>query len=250
MYGEIDIMLGLAAVALVAGYVDAIAGGGGLLTVPALLYAGLPPVEAVATNKLQGSFGVAASSYAFWKAGRVDLRRLWPAISAAATGAALGGVTVRHVDPGFLRGLVPVLLVILACYYVLAPRTGFLRPSQRLGDAAFAALVAFPVGFYDGFLGPGAGSFYLTGFVLLAGADLIDATGRTKVLNLASNVASLGIFLAGGDVSFSYGMPMIVGQALGSWLGAHSAMHYGSALIRPMVVMVSLAMAIRLLLAG
>ena len=245
-----ELVLLLMAVAFVAGYVDAVGGGGGLLTVPALLYAGLSPVEALATNKLQGTFGVAASSFRFWKAGYIDLSASRLAVVGAAAGAAAGSLAVSRIDPALLRTIVPGILILAACYFAVAPWLPASPTKQPLTPLGVALAVAVPIGFYDGFLGPGTGSFFVLGLMLLAGRDLVRATAQTKLLNLASNVAALAVFLAGDKINFALGLPMILGQMAGGWLGAQSAVRHGATIIRPMVIFVSSARAIRLLLAN
>ena len=187
----------LAAVAVVAGMLDAIAGGGGLITVPALLLAGLDPVVAVATNKLQGVFGTASATFAFARAGKIDLPSAWPMAVLAAIGAMAGAVAVRILPGAWLAGLVPLLLIGMALYFGLSPRMTDADARRRMAPALFAATVVPLVGFYDGFFGPGAGSFYMMGFVTLLGLGVVRATGQTKLLNLASNGGSLALFVAG-----------------------------------------------------
>jgi uncharacterized membrane protein YfcA len=246
---DVMVLAALVLTAFVAGYVDAVAGGGGLLTVPALLLAGLPPAEAVATNKLQGTFGVAIASYAFWRAGHLDLRSLrWP-IAGAALGAGFGSAMVSVADPGWLETAAPLALVLVAGYFALAPSLDRPRVARAASPLALAALLAFPVGTYDGFLGPGAGSFYMAGFVMLAGPSLIEATASTKVLNATSNAVALLVFLGGGKVVFMYGLPMALGQIAGAQLGAACTLRFGSAIIRPLVIAVSVLMALRLIAA-
>lgn len=248
---ELEIIGLLVAVAVCAGYVDAIAGGGGLLTLPALLMAGLSPAAAIATNKLQGTFGVAAASLAFWRAGHLDLSRWRAAVAAVAIGAALGSLAVQGMDPDWLRRLVPAILVLVAAYFALAPHLGGGGARRaRLGPLAFALGVAGPIGAYDGFLGPGAGSMYLMGLVALAGADLVKGVAVTKLLNFTSNVVALSIFAAAGQVDYVVGLAMAAGQIVGARAGAHTAMTRGAALIRPLVVIVSGAIAASLLLRG
>ena len=247
---ELEIVGLLVAVAVCAGFVDAIAGGGGLLTLPALLMAGMPPVTAIATNKLQGTFGVAASSYAFWRAGHIEVARLRPAVLAVAVGAALGSLAVQWLDPAWLRGLVPAVLLAVAVYFALAPRLGENARRVRLGPWAFAGGVAAPIGAYDGFLGPGAGTMYLMGFVALFGADLVKGVAGTKFLNLTSNAVALAIFTAAGEVDYAIGLAMAAGQVVGARAGAHIAMTRGAPLIRPLVIVVAIAIAVSLLLRG
>jgi len=247
---ELEIAGLLVAVAVCAGFVDAIAGGGGLLTLPALLWAGLPPVEAIATNKLQGTFGVAASGFSFWRAGHVDLRRLAPVIAAVAVGALLGSLAVQWFDADRLRQAVPVVLLSVALYFALAPGLSQAARKARLGRGPFALCIAAPIGAYDGFLGPGAGSMYLMGLVSLFGSDLLKGIAATKALNLTSNAVALAVFLAAGNVDLGTGAAMAAGQIVGSRIGAKTAMAHGAPLIRPLVVIVSMAIAGSLLIRG
>lgn len=247
---ELEVVGLLVVVAVCAGFVDAIAGGGGLLTLPALLMAGMAPAAAIATNKLQGTFGVAASSLAFWRAGHLDIARWRTAIVTVAVGAALGSLAVQWVDPDWLRRLVPAVLLLVAGYFALAPYLGEGARRARLGPLAFALGVAGPIGAYDGFLGPGAGSMYLMGLVAFAGADLLKGVAATKLLNLTSNVVALAVFAAAGQVDYVVGLAMAAGQIAGARAGAYAAMRNGAALIRPLVVIVSTAIAASLLLRG
>ncbi|MFC5372834.1 TSUP family transporter [Brevundimonas faecalis] len=241
---EIIALLFLAAVA--AGFVDAIAGGGGLITVPALLAAGVSPVAAIATNKIQGSCGTAAATWTFWRKGRIDFALLkWPLI-ATVVGAALGAVTVMFVDTTWLMVLLPLLLAAIAVYFLVGPKASDEDVHARLTPFAFGA-VAGGIGFYDGFFGPGAGSFFALALVTLLGMGLTRATAHTKALNLASNLVSVVVFAVGGQVLWAVGLSMAVGQVIGGWLGSHAAMRFGPRLIRPLLVVICLAMVVKLL---
>jgi uncharacterized membrane protein YfcA len=243
-----DILILLAAVAGVAGFVDAIAGGGGLLALPALLWAGLPPVEALATNKLQGTFGTMTASAHFLRRGHVDLRELAPAVALTFVGSAAGTILVQHLPSDLLERLVPLLLLGFALYFLFSPRFGQNVGRRRLPLAAFALLIGGGVGFYDGFFGPGTGTFFAAGFVLLLGYDLTRATAGTKVLNFTSNVASLLFFAAAGEVVWAVGLAMGLAQMTGAALGARMVIRHGARLIRPLLVSVSVVLSIKLLL--
>jgi uncharacterized membrane protein YfcA len=235
----------LACVAFLAGGIDAMAGGGGLLTVPALMAAGVPPVPALATNKLQGAFGTGGAFWAFYRAGHVDLRRFALPAAGAFLGAAAGTVTVQIVDPWFLAGLVPVLLVAIALYFLLAPPLGQADRASRLGPAALTAAAAV-IGFYDGFFGPGTGSFFTTLFVVMGGLGLVRAIANTKFLNFATNVASLLAMIAGGQVIWALGLTMACANVLGNQIGARLAMRYGGRGVRPLLVVMSIALTAKL----
>lgn len=241
---EIIALLMLAAFA--AGTIDAMAGGGGLITIPALLAAGVPPVAAIATNKLQSTFGTAGAVIAFARKGLIDFRRFrWSAI-AAFFGSALGAWLLTRIDPGFLSGLLPLLLIAIVAYFIFAPRMGEDDRQGRLGPALLI-LVAVVIGAYDGFFGPGTGSFFTTALVALFGLGLIRAVAHTKLLNFASNLAGLLVLMAGGHMLWLVGGAMAVANIVGAQCGAWAAMRFGAGLARPVLIVMSLALTARLL---
>jgi uncharacterized protein len=243
---ETEILLFI--MALTAGLVDAIAGGGGLITLPALLWAGLGPLEALATNKAQGVFGTASASANFLRQGLIDLRSAALAFACAFVGAASGVLFIRHVGGALPPWLVPALLIAFSLYFLFSPSVSDLDARQRLGQVAFAFLVALPIGFYDGFFGPGTGSFFAMGYVALQGYNLRRATAYTKLLNFASNLAALLCFLPSGHIMWHYGLLMAAGQFIGAWLGSHLVLRHGARLIRPVLVTASLAISLKLLI--
>ena len=243
-----NIVLLLFLVALVAGTVDSIAGGGGLLALPALLVAGLDPVAALATNKLQGSFGTGSAVIAFGRHGHIEFRNSWLAVAMTFIAAALGVVAVSWVPTHWLAAIMPVMLVVLALYFAFSPRLSNDDAKPRVSAPRFATTVAPGVGFYDGVFGPGAGSFYLLGFVVLRGFGIVKATAHTKLLNFTSNIASLLVFAMSGKVVWIVGLAMGVGQFAGAQIGSRLAIRNGAALIRPLLVVICMAMAIKLLL--
>jgi hypothetical protein len=238
----------LACVALVAGFVDAIAGGGGLITVPALLMAGVPPVQAIATNKLQGTFGVLSSTITFWRAGALDRRAILPFGSAALAGGVLGALVATRVPVEWLRLAIPFILMAIAFYMLVSPKFGDSDARQRLSPLFFAMSFGLSIGLYDGAFGPGAGTFYLIGLVTLCGFPLVKAVAHTKLMNAASNLGALMFFLAAGQVLIIPGLIMGIAAAFGAWMGARTTLHRGAGLIRPLVIGVALAMALRLML--
>jgi uncharacterized membrane protein YfcA len=242
-----DLELTLFALALIAGLIDAIAGGGGLITMPALLWAGLGPVEALATNKAQGVFGTGTAALNFLHKGAVDLRRAALAVACTFLGAAAGTLSVRHLGGELLEWLIPLLLIAFAVYFLLSPRVSDLDSHRRIGEGAFALLVGTSVGFYDGFFGPGTGAFFAMGYVALLGYNLRRATAHTKLLNFTSNLAALLFFLPGGPVVWSFGLSMAAGQLVGAWVGSHLVLRHGAWLVRPVLVIASLAVSAKLL---
>lgn len=244
------VLLALAGVGLLAGFVDAIAGGGGMVAVPALLSVGLPPVAALATNKMQSIFGTAAAVFAYWRGGFIDFRALALAVAAAFAGSALGALGVKAVDTGVLTTAVPVALIAIGVYFLFAPNLSDADRAARLDFRTFVPVLGFVIGFYDGIFGPGTGAFLTIGFVMLFGLGLTRATGHAKLLNLTSNLGALAIFIAAGEVVWPAAAAMALGQIAGGYLGARTGMRFGARLIRPLVVTVSILLALRLLVFG
>ena len=238
----------LALTALVAGFVDAIAGGGGLLCLPALLLAGLDPIAALATNKLQGSFGTGAAAFTFWKKGILQPRQHLVTMAMVFIGAVAGTAAVGYAPKHALQVLLPPLLVLIALYFALAPRLSEIERHPRLHADAFRYGIAPVIGFYDGIFGPGTGSFFMLALVTLSGLGIIAATGRTKLFNFTSNVAALMVFIISGKILWAVGLMMGLGQVIGAQLGASLAIRSGAKIIRPLLVVVCVGMATKLLL--
>ncbi|HEX9289494.1 MAG TPA: TSUP family transporter [Anaeromyxobacteraceae bacterium] len=237
----------LVAAAFGAGIVDAVAGGGGLVTVPALIAAGLPPHLALATNKGQSVFGAAASLLRFARAGMVDLARARAAFPAGFAGALLGAALLLAVRPDVLRPIVLGLLVAVALF--LALRRGPPRVKARVSArrAPFAAAgIALVLGAYDGFFGPGTGTFLILAFVAVLGDGLARASGEAKAVNFASNLAALVLFALRGVVLWKVALPMAAAQFAGGTLGAHLAVRRGDALVRRIVLLVVFALVVKL----
>ena len=188
------------------------------------------------------------ASYRYWKAGLVAPQNIVPAIVATAIGAALGGYSLRLIDPSLLQKFIPVLLIGIALYFAFGPKAADQGSTARLTPLAFACGIAAPIGFYDGMFGPGTGSFFAVGFVTMAGFGLLKATANTKILNFVSNIAGLAVFIWSGQVIYIIGLMMAVGQTLGAQIGSGTAITHGAKLIRPLIVVVSCAIALRLLL--
>ena len=235
----------LAVTAFLAGVVDAIAGGGGLITLPALLAAGLPPHVALATNKGQSVWGSGASMIAFWRAGRIDTKQAAIGFPLALIGSAIGAELVLLVEPDALKPLVIAMLIAAAVLIVL-------RKPARDEDAPpanyllIAAALSFVIAGYDGFFGPGTGTFLIVGFVALCGKSLTRATADAKVVNFGSNLAAVVAFGIAGTVAWKIALPMAIGQLAGGIVGARLAIQGGAKLIRVMVLVVSGALIAKL----
>lgn len=237
----------LFAVAVLAGFIDAIAGGGGLLTIPALMWAGLPPTAALATNKLQACGGSFFASLYFVRKGMVKLNEMKLAISLAFIGSALGTIAVQMIDTAFLETLLPFLILGIGGYFLFSKKVSEDDRHQIMTPIMFGFTAAFGVGLYDGFFGPGTGSFFALAFVSLAGFGLAKATAHAKVLNFSTNIASLIFFAIGGKVFWLLGGIMLIGQAIGATLGSRMVVTKGTKIIKPLVVTMSIAMSVKLL---
>ena len=236
----------LTATAFVTGIIDAIAGGGGLIMMPALLSAGVPPVSALATNKLQSMFGTATACFNFWRKGLIDWRANLLTIVLVAVGASIGALLVQWIDSRALALIIPLLLMAVAIYVIASPRMSDEDAHQRVSARGYSA-VGGAIGAYDGFFGPGAGSFYTASLVGLRGLGLTRATALTKLFNVTSNIASVLLFALGGKMFWLLGFCMAAGAMAGGWIGSHTAMRFGARLIRPLLVVLSLALTARLL---
>jgi uncharacterized membrane protein YfcA len=234
--------------AFIAGLIDSIAGGGGLITLPALLSAGLPPQVALGTNKLQGSFGSGSAMLHFVRAGEVRIGECLAGIAWTAIGALLGAWAVQLIDPGLLRLLIPWFLGGIALYTLLSPKLGMEDIRSRWQTHPFYLVFGLGLGFYDGFLGPGTGSFWVVAFIFFLGYSMVRATAHTKVMNFTSNIVALLFFLSAGQVHAMEGLTMGAGQFLGARIGARLAIRKGAPFIRPIFIAMVLLMLVKLIL--
>ena len=231
----------------VAGFVDSVAGGGGLITIPVLLGLGLQPQEALGTNKLQATFGSGSAAWHYSQAGTVRVADCTRGFMLALLGSVAGALVVQRVDPAFLRKAIPVLLICVAVYFMIKPDLGSKDGKPRMSRGWFDVVFGLSLGFYDGFFGPGTGTFWAMAFVLYMGTSLTAATGATKVMNFASNLGSLLLFLWSGKVLFAAGLVMGAGQFLGARLGSRMVITHGARFIRPVFLTIVLALTLKLL---
>jgi hypothetical protein len=243
---SLPLVAGLAAVGAAAGFVDAIAGGGGLLTLPAILLTGMPPHLALGTNKGQSVFGTAAALLRFAHSPLLDRRRAVIGAGPALAGSAAGVLAVRAVSPAALAPLVMALLAAVAVFFLVRRPAAPAGAAPRPRSAALVALVAGALAFYDGFFGPGTGTFLIALYTLLWHDPLDAASANAKVVNFCSNLAAAVSFAAAGLTVWSVALPMAAGQLAGSWAGAHLTIRRGQGLVRGTVIVVSLALVVRL----
>lgn len=232
---------------LVAGFVDSIAGGGGLITLPVMLSLGGDPQSALGTNKLQATFGSGSAAWHYSRAGAVDLNDCWRGCLWTFVGAIVGTLGVRQIGPNTLKVIIPLLLIAVAVYSLRHPRLGETETRARLPRHRFDLCFGLLLGFYDGFFGPGTGTFWTMAFVLTLGFNLTRATAATKAMNFSSNLCSVLIFAGAGQVNYLAGSVMGVGQLLGARFGSRMVLQRGARFIRPVFITVVLIITTKLL---
>jgi len=212
-----------------------------------LLNLGIAPQHALGTSKLQATFGSGSAAWHFARAGVVDLQDCKRGFVLTFVGAAAGTLAVQQLDPSFLKRAIPVLLVAVAAYSLLRPQLGAADIHPRMARGGFDVIFGLSLGFYDGFFGPGTGTFWAMAFMLGVGFNMTKGTGYTKVMNFASNVSSLALFLMAGQVYFTAGLVMGFGQLLGARVGSKMVVKRGTKFIRPVFISMVLVLTAKLL---
>ena len=243
---SIEFWLFLAAV--LAGLVDAIAGGGGLITVPSLLLAGVPPITALGTNRMQAVIGELTAFVTFLIHKQIPIHNLALGMGITAIGASLGSYAVTLFPKETLEILLPVLMIAITMYSIFSKKLQHVDNSYALlSSKRFMCLCGIGIGFYNGFFGPGTGSIWMLAFVILLGLTIKNASIATKPLNLIGNAVSLLVFVALGQVDYGLGLLMGAGQIFGSILGSLVVIKQGDKIVRPLFIGVTLLMTLKLL---
>lgn len=237
-----DLIVFLFAIALLAGLLDTLAGGGGLLTLPALIVSGLPPLAALATNKFQSVFGTGTATLMMLKHQKVTWHQVRGLMLAAFIGSALGTLFIQFISTEFLTWLIPLVLFVIAVYFVLAKSPDETDRPHKVSDKTYRRYVIPTIGAYDGMFGPGTGSFFSLAGVSLKGQSLLKATASAKTFNFATNLASFLVFLLAGHVAWVLGGIMIFGQLIGAWLGSHFLFRINPTYLRYLIAVMCLAM--------
>ena len=227
---------------LLAGFVDAIVGGGGLILVPALFatFTNAPPATLLGTNKSASICGTAMATWQYSRRVQMPWRAMLPAAGAGFTGSFFGAWTVTVVSADFLRKLLPLILLAVLLYTLAKKELGRHHEPRFAGrmETALACLIGLAIGFYDGFFGPGAGSFFVFAFVRLLGYDFLNASVSAKLLNLATNIAAILLFASKGHVWWHFALPLAVANVAGSLLGTHMALRHGTGFVRAIFILV------------
>jgi uncharacterized membrane protein YfcA len=240
----------LALAGLFAGFVDAVVGGGGLVQLPALVVAfpGAAPVQVLATNKLAGSCGTTVSSMTYYRRVRPDPRTFVPLMLVAFLGSAAGAVAASHIPKAAFNPIILVALVVVGAYVLLKPDIGDVTELRFAGHrhTLAAVLAGLTIGFYDGALGPGTGSFFVFTLVGLLGYSFLEASAKARIANWATNIAALLVFAAQGAVMWRVGLVVGVCNLLGSYVGARTAVAKGSRFVRVFFVVVVAAFIVKI----
>ena len=244
IYDDVTVYIILFFVALIASAIDAIAGGGGLLVVPTMLLLGMNPLVTLGTNKLQSCFGTATSSFNYYKNGLLKEKNIYFLISLSFIGSLIGTLLVSQLSNELLANLIPILLISAAIFLIL-------NKGNRLNISKSLMIVFTPliliIGFYDGFFGPGTGTFFVLTFLIIKERNLMEATAATKVLNFTSNFASYIVFQTKGFVIIELALIMAIAQIIGAYVGSKLAIKNGEKFVRPVIVLISILLSIRIL---
>ncbi len=230
-----------------AGFVDTIAGGGGLITVPVLMSLGISPQHALGTNKLQATFGSGSATVNFILSGELHIKGCIKGVVLTFLGASLGTLAVQQVSAAFLRFIVPFLLLAIAIYSLMNHKVGLNEEKPKISENVFYIIFGSSLGFYDGFFGPGTGSFWTMAYLFFIGYNIKRATVYTKLMNFTSNIASLLFFLIGGHVYFKIGLAMAAGQIIGARLGSRLVISKGARFIKPIFITMVMIITLKLL---
>lgn len=233
---------------LLAGTVDAIAGGGGLISLPVLLSVGVPPHLALGTNKLQGMIGTAVATHTYYRQGWIKWKGLCKGLLFSFCGALLGAMMSQFTSSQLLKKEIPLLLLLILLAVIFLPRLGARDEKPKMPANGFYAIFGTLLGFYDGFLGPGVGAFWVFVLVFFLGQNLLRATAYTKVFNLNTNMAALICFALGNNIDYLLALCMALGQLIGGRVGARLAIWQGTKLVRPVFIVVVSATIMALIL--
>jgi uncharacterized membrane protein YfcA len=232
-------------IAIVAGFLDTLAGGGGLLTLPALMMAGLSPLSALATNKLQSSMGTATATLMMLRNKHVRWHNIKWLMLAAFIGSAIGTVTVQLINTEALSIVIPLVIGFIGLYFLFTPTVDESNKEPIMSAPRYNNVIVPLIGFYDGFFGPGTGSFFALAGRAIRAQPFIKATAIAKTLNFSTNIASLIIFRLSGQVIWLIGFTMMLGQFIGAWLGAHCLFKIPVSYLRYLVVFMCFTMLIK-----
>lgn len=233
-------------VAAISGLIDTLAGGGGLITVSALMIMGLPPVLALGTGKFQSCFGMLNATIHFIRNKKINFKMILPGLFFVALSSVLGTYMIQIMNNATAEKIIPWLLMLIVAYTYFSPYFIAEKSNQKISNALFFIVFGFFLGFYNGFLGPGTGALWVFVFMFFMGFNLVSASIYTKPLNMMGSFVSLIIFLIAHEVIYTVGIIMVAGQLIGSQIGAHLILEKGMRFLRPVYLFVITAMTLLL----
>jgi len=234
-------------IGIVAGLVEASAGGSGLISLPAIMYFGYSPIEAIATSKFQYTFGALTSITRFSRAGLIEWRKIAPMLFGSMIAGGIGAYLLLLINAEVVALIVPILLIVAAIYFMVSPRVSDKESSPRISPGVFGWFIVPVIALYDGFFGVGSASLYMAACVLLLGMNVRVATANTKLLDFVSGAAALGVLALKGHVLLLPGLALGAGQIIGAYFGASLVLRLGARWIRPVIIIVTLGLSIDLL---
>jgi uncharacterized protein len=234
-------------VGLFAGTINAMAGGGGLLTIPALMAIGIPPLGAIATNYPPAVAANISASFRFWQHGQLHLNIEWPRALISLFFGICGGIAVQHIPNDFLKLLIPIMLILIALWLITNPQAGNTVASAKISERAYSMFVLPWISFYDGFFGPCGGTFYAISAVSFLGKKLSDATASAKFYNVFGGLGGFLTFMFSPHIHWGAALAMLVGTMSGSYIGASLVIKHGTGLVRIALVVISITTSLKLL---
>ena len=240
-----ELMIILFTVAVFAGFIDTLAGGGGLITIPALILTGMPPLLALGTNKFQAFIGSGTASVMMLRKKKITFKEVKYLMLMAFVGSAIGTICVQFIDVKLLNFVIPIVLLLIGVYFLFMPKASNIESKAKISEKTYQYTAVPFIGFYDGMFGPGTGSFLSLSAIALRGIELIKATAMAKTMNFATNIGSVIIFLIYGQVIFSIGILMMLGQMIGAYIASHFLLRINPLHLRIIVIAMCFLMLIK-----
>ncbi len=233
----------------IAAVIDAIAGGSGLITIPAYMIAGLPPHLLLGTNKFAAFMGTAVSAGTYAKNDKIKWDLVLKLVPFSFLGAFFGVKTVLRIDPTILQPLIVIILIAVGIYTMVKPSIGEIDKYNGYNKKTliYGMVFAFLLGFYDGFFGPGTGSFIIFGLVSIFGMNFVNASANSKILNLGSNIMSFILFMINGNIDYKIGILVGISMIAGAIVGSRMAIEKGNKLVKPIFIIMAIAAAVKVL---
>ena len=240
-----DILTMLFIIAVLAGFIDTLAGGGGLITIPALILSGMPPLLALGTNKFQACVGSGTAALMMFRKKKVTFNEVKYFMLMAFIGSAIGTIFLQFINIEILNFVIPMVLFLIGIYFIFMPKASSLESKPKMNETTYKYTAVPFVGLYDGMFGPGTGSFLSLSAIALRGMDLVKATALAKPMNFATNISSVFVFLLYGQIIFTVGIIMMIGQAIGAYVASHFLLKINPLYLRIIVILMCFLMLVK-----